>query len=527
MFCPRCGTEAAGAAPALFCHRCGTSLTGDGPVAAGLGGSTPPLPAAWAAAGVPSTPATTWPDPTVSGAGRSSGSVAAPGPVPGGGAVPGPGAGRPERSRLGRSLGGVGLVLVMVIGVFMVQGIRGTSAGASSPDDLVEQLEAAMTNTDPAAALALIDPAEIPQLGAFYETAVEQAAAGADVDVPAVLDALTLTVEGVEFHVEYLDDDHSFAKVVFDAGRVSYATHPDRLPPEVRERFGGEGASEPERGSGEMDQLQVTTGDGRTIDPFLVLVKDDGRWYVSLTMTAGQYAVEWAGLPGGNFETYPAPGDPASSPEDAVRTLLDASIEAANTGSYDGAPLDGLFPDAQTRASRIYGDAIAAAMERSGNGVVDDGFVFDGLEAECQGCGITYSDLEVATRTDGALTYAVVESLTIEATVPERCSGSFGDVPGPDCGTVTGTIAWDGSCVTFDTESATDWFAEGPDSACMDDELGESGLSLADFGITDVHVVVAQERGGWVLDPVATVMDYGRTALSHLSDPKVKAVLDD
>lgn len=467
---------------------------------------------------------------------------------------------------------------MIVIGVFAVRGVQGSTAGASSPDDFVKQLSAATTNVDPAAALALIDPKEVPELGAFFETAVDQAAKGADVDVPKVLRALTLTVSGVEFHIEYLDSDHEFAKVVFEAGRVGYETHPDELPPEVKERLGDDdgGAdpslTEPQSDSGDVDDLRIITEDGTTIDPFLVLVKEDGRWYVSITMTAGQYAVELAGLPTGNFDDPEVPGPPASSPADAVVKLLDAGEDAVNDGHYDGAPLIGLFPEAETRAFRIYGDSIDGAIDRTDEGWEADGEGgFTGLADECSGCGVEYSNLKVSTQHNGSLTYAVIDALDIEATTRTGCyalddfgyEGEYGDdydfgedfgfddgfddayrspsddpevtpsahrnrsLDSDDCGTVTEAIRWDGSCVSLQETYSDGAGAPDDTRACLRDELGDSGLNLTDFGITSVHVVVSQERGGWVIDPVATVLDYGRTTLSHLSDPKVKQAIDD
>lgn len=193
---------------------------------------------------------------------------------------------------------------------------------------------------------------------------------------------------------------------------------------------------------------------------------------------------------------------------------------------------------------------------------------FLGLAKQCSGCGVDYHDLEVSVRRTGSLTYVVLDSLQVDSTTqdcgfstdgwfnedpdgsapagPDEASGegsvgihgSTGSVmsgpieagadPSGACVTEKGTAAWDGHCVTYSTTHApkVDWVDDTSGKGCLGDELGDSGLSLADFGVTEVHLVVSQERGGWVIDPVATILDYGRTALGHLGDPKVQAAID-
>ena len=51
------------------------------------------------------------------------------------------------RSRLGLSVGAVGVVLLLVMGLVVVRGLQGQSTGADNPDDLVTLLQSAITKT--------------------------------------------------------------------------------------------------------------------------------------------------------------------------------------------------------------------------------------------------------------------------------------------------------------------------------------------------------------------------------------------
>ena len=99
---------------------------------------------------------------------------------------------------------------------------------------------------------------------------------------------------------------------------------------------------------------------------------------------------------------------------------------------------------------------------------------------------------------------------------------SFSDVC-PKPFTVHSTIHWDGHCLSHTSD---DPHESGSDSkSCLNDTPDPQRLQPADFGVTDAHLVVKRERSGWVVDPVATILDYGRTALNHLDDPKVERLM--
>lgn len=452
--------------------------------------------------------------------------------------------------------------MLLLVGVVAVRGIKGQSSGASSPDSLVSELQSALTKKDPAAGIALLDPAEVPTLGELYKTTVAHVRTGQDVDIPRSFDALQVNLTNVSHTTTYLDGGHQYAKVSFDSGELSWATQPARLPDGAKKRLTENGGSlpEPESGVNSTRDLQITTDSGKVINPFLMLVKDNSRWYISLTMTAGQYAVEAGGLPAGQFDDTPQPGPPAASPEAAIAKALDTARDVVNKGSTATSGISntliGLFPEAETRAFRVYSKAYEKGIGKGGNAYFNrtdtesdpsansNSDTFDGLNAQCAGCGISYSDLGVKTVKQGSETFAVISSLTVKATY-RSCTYSYSFTSGDpsvdpyadgsgngnssdnsvehkDCTTETMAAAWDGHCLTLSGDGTT---AHDAGPHCLDKASRPGHLNAKDFGITDIHVAVGQERGGWVIDPVATVFDYGRTAISHLNDPKVKSVL--
>lgn len=485
---------------------------------------------------------------------------------------------KPKRSPVGLIVGAFGVVLLVVVGLFAFNGSRGESAGASTPEDVAAQLQKALENKDPAAALALLDPAEVPHLGELYEASVDAALKAADKsgnadpesDYDALRSAIDLRVTGLQSHVDYLGSELNYAKLSFTDGRIDWKADPSRLPKSIKDRIeeGGEDLGEPDEGGGDISDLVVNNADGNDVDPFLMLVKTDGRWYVSVAMTVGEYAVEMTGAPGGNFDNPAEPGPAAASPEAAVRAMIDDSVKRINTGKGGDASMLDLLPQGQTRAIRIY----AKSLEDSLNSFTeefsespDDEQGPLGLADMCDGCGVSVSNLKVDTRKSDGTTYAVIKSLDVEMKFESCSTSSFGfsdeTIDGEafgsdqdfgsgesdgsddgdqgignddeydmqtsqDCQTDSMKASWDGECLSWTSTSSFPESSDDEGSACMSDELGDAGINLKDLGIIDVRIALGEERGGWVIDPVATVIDYGKTVISHLNDPKVKAAFD-
>lgn len=206
----------------------------------------------------------------------------------------------PARTRLlaGCWAAAAALALALVIALLTAQ-----DTGAETPEAAVTRLLQGIADTDPVAIVAAVDPEETddPQrAGAAYDrlgarllregevppsdvTAVLAAAesqVGGTVDRTAVatIAALDLELDGLDLRVEPDPDDVDARRVFLVAGDLDVTVDPGRLP----ESVGGLG-----RASYTMPLAEGWLRDRTTpVEPFLVAVERDGRWYVSLEASA-------------------------------------------------------------------------------------------------------------------------------------------------------------------------------------------------------------------------------------------------
>jgi hypothetical protein len=480
------------------------------------------------------------------------------------------------RSPFAVGVGLVGVVALMLVMVFVVRGMNGQGTGASSPEDFVQRLQSAINKEDPAALLALLDPDELPTLGDIFETAVQSVRKTQDIDIDGARAALDLEVRALEYDTTSLGAEGNYAKVTFHSGRADWHTDPGKLPDGIKSKAteGGEELPEPDSGTATVEDLQVQTDDGEMLDPFFVLVKTNGRWYASISMTAGEYAGTVAGLPGGDFDLSDSAPSAASSPEEAVRLFIEGAADSLDSGGKGLDRLTNLLPDGQTRALRVYAKALDRSVDDVAEEEGDDDLplgvgkvAVDGLklssgsshgqttvridgvdlrwESESQSCFTKIGALDDEYGYGDDYSYGDeydygTDSGSDTANEPDSpVSPGFDVEPEPeyqepDCTTYRDKLElhWDGHCATLSGTSTRDPYSEGydnesvePEKGCLNDETGPDELGPADFGITDIHIVVKQERGGWVVDPIATMLDYGRTALEHLDTPKVRRLI--
>lgn len=188
--------------------------------------------------------------------------------------------------------------------VLLVPLLTGQETGADSPEDAVSRLLDGIADTDPVAIVGSLDPAETdePELAAAaYErlgdrllragevppadvTAVLAAAesqvdGSVDLTAVATVAALDMDLDGLELRVEPdpagLD---SRARVFLVGGDLDVALDPARLPDAVA-GLGRASYSMPLAEGWRRDRTEP-------IEPFLVTVEREGRWYVSLEGSA-------------------------------------------------------------------------------------------------------------------------------------------------------------------------------------------------------------------------------------------------
>lgn len=189
------------------------------------------------------------------------------------------------------------LALALVVAL-----LRAEPPGAATPEAAVARLLQGVADTDPVAIVAALDPEEVDdptRAGAAYDrmadrllrvgeeppadvTAVLDAAASqldatVDLDTVATVAAVDLDLTGLRLAAEPAGSGTSRRVALLD-GRYDVTLDPGRLP---------QARSGLDRASYSMPLAQGWTRDGREpIDPFLVAVERDGRWFVSLEASA-------------------------------------------------------------------------------------------------------------------------------------------------------------------------------------------------------------------------------------------------
>ena len=210
--------------------------------------------------------------------------------------------GGPARTwlRLGCAVAALVLALPLVVPL-----LRGEATGAASPEAAVALLLQGIADTDPVALVAAIDPVETdepgradtaygrlstrllrqgedvpPDVTAVLAAAEQQIDGSFDLTAVATLAALDLDLDGLDLRVEpdrVLPD--SRARVYLEDGDLAVTLDPDRLPGSVS-GLGRAAYTMPLAEGWRRDRGAVP------VEPFLVVVERDGRWYVSLEATS-------------------------------------------------------------------------------------------------------------------------------------------------------------------------------------------------------------------------------------------------
>jgi hypothetical protein len=210
---------------------------------------------------------------------------------------------------------------------------------------------------------------------------------------------------------------------------------------------------------------------GEEVQPFVIVVDHGDGWYVSPLFTAAEHLVRSQGLPPGDFSRFDddvPPGAGGRTPEAAVQTLVDT------LGS------EGLVPAVRQAADQaggvfaVYQDAIVEALR--------DEVDVDGW----------WADLDVSTRVTG-----LGDGRAAVALVSVGGYTSDGD-----------DVDLDATCPTEDSDE------------CFEEE----GDLLS---VDDLHLVVVQRDGQWVVDPLGTLWHYAGRAVEQIDGDAALQYLDD
>jgi hypothetical protein len=393
---------------------------------------------------------------------------------------PPPAAGPPHRGgkgRLGALVVVAGMLATALVGTLVFRSVS-QSGGAGSPEAAVQQLADAVAAEDPLAAIAALDPREVRTLGQFYKDAQTKSEKLGLTKEDKAFGGVDLRFEDLEYEVEELGDD--VAKVTVTDGSLRYDVETEDFGPMVRDGAGDDKYDE--SGTVGQDELRYEI-DGDRRDPFIMVVKRNGGWYVSPFFTLAEYIVDAGDLPEGDFDADMKGKADAESPEDAVRDLATA-IEKVDAGEV----LDVLASDADVL--RAYRDSITQGFEES----------LEDCQDECN-VELTIDELEL----DSAELGPDTSKVTITSA---SGTAAYDDEDGDR---VESTFEYDGECVTATVDGET----EEPE--CFD-------ATSRRMGVDSVFLVAVKDDGRWAVSPVATLLEYGRVVLDAVDDNLMRRV---
>lgn len=364
---------------------------------------------------------------------------------------------QPQRSRKGRialvagsvvvalGLTGGG-VLALTNGWFS----SGSAGGAASPEAAAVSFLESAVKLDGADVLATVSPSERAVVADLVDVVegLPEAQGEAQAALADARDALEITLpDKPTFETEELVPGVS--KATITGGSIKIDGDADRLADAVVAAMKASGAPSDETDDDARDEIRDAIDEQLPVqkdltdlvsmmdlgdDLFLVAVQENGKWYVSASMTVAQYVAEANGvtrdqlgqlIPAGEMKKF-------STPEDAVTGLYDAVDAAVNTG--DLRELARALPPAESRLLAVYGPVLSDG----GTGAGDD-------ESPLALSDLTASTLE----TDGDHAYVALDSFTADigsgATIEFRRDGKKYTIEGKQGRDVMLSFVIDGS----------------------------------------------------------------------------------
>ena len=418
---------------------------------------------------------------------------------------------------------GVGVVGVLAVGggAFAANALWFSKVGgAASPEAAVTQMIEGVADKDLVSVYGVMSPAEVSQISTGYDLFLRQMDDidddGAKDSLDAYLDAMDLELSDLEVEVEDIED--GLAKVSITSGSLEVDADADKLGDAVIDTLDqakesalwdefAEMSEVPsddeirEQISTAVEELPVTVTvedlafdpsglsldaiesfdedvdipdepSAESIDPFLMVVEEDGDWYVSPYLTVMEYAYVSAGGERGSMPSDDLAGA-FDSPEAAAVGFVDGLKNYAETGEMD--EYLKALPLADRRTAALYGSTDS----------MDDG--------ELQEMQETLEQLEVEASfslrdEDDGIAWLMLDSLTIS-----------GDVDGQ-----SGSVAIDAECFEADVDGEQ---VKG----CLEDIP-----ALVELGIGELSLVAVEEDGSWYISGLGTAGDASGILTSNV-----------
>lgn len=415
-------------------------------------------------------------------------------------AAPAPPASSSTRRPVLVALAACAVVAIGLAAIFAVRQFNDeTAGGAGSPDELADEMMAALEGEDVLGLVDLMLPGERESLGEpMIDTVAELQRLeilSSDLDLGA-LDGFDIVIEQHTTEVEPLGvDDIVMVHMSADA---SITVDGDRIPM---------GALITDRLSeDDLDEMRGSSvTESETIEVSMAAVEHDGAWYMSLLYTAAEAARTEAQVGDVPVEGIGAVG--ADSPEGVVDLFAEHLAALELRGMLQ------LLDPAEAEALQRYAPLFLADAERAIADVADD-------------VGIRVTDTDVRVEGDGSTRTLFIDGFTIDA-----------DIEGTS---ITAEVT--GDCLRLDyadefggSESFEQCALSG-DTSTMEEMAGvdvpesvDSFVAAFTEAFSDMDAVgleVRERDGQWFLSPIATGSEAMLAVLRALDRDELDQLID-
>lgn len=480
----------------MFCSNCGNAVR-EGTRFCGTCGAPADAAPAEASANAPSVP----PEPVGSDPGSmwgASGSAAAPlawSPTAG------PEAGAPSPKKKAFKTRAVivvaGIVVLALVGSWVAHAAGGSSAGAGSAQSAADHVIDAVRAEDPEALANMIAPDELADLADIVKSASGK---GSALDLTTSkthpFAGLDLDITNPQVHVSSLAD--GYARIDLTGGTLSYKIDKSKLSPKIRDAMSPDARLSDSSDLGQF-ACSRTNADGNStpvycknggLGPFVIAIRESGRWYISPTYTGLEYWRLEQDLPAADFGSHKqAPHTGSDTPQAAVEAMADA-IGSANVD----AALSLLPPD-EFQGVYDYTNAIHEALQR-GNAPT---FLFSVTPGSSGSSNVSVQDVKGGKK-------VVIHS----------ASGEYAG-EGFDGESVRLPWSLQDSCMTTTNSDGE------TNRSCASDAVsrlsGTAGSSLngtPGSSLSELYVITVNRGGKWYVSPADTIAAYGRAFIDSL-----------
>jgi len=249
---------------------------------------------------------------------------------------------RPRRRWIALTALVAGAAILGVAGWLIVGAIFG-GGGAATPEAAVRSLADALNKKDPAAAMAMLAPDEVRMFSKLVTDTETRATAIGFAKQGSTFAGVDLSLTGLQLHVEQLSAD--VARVDITSGSLTVKANNSDLT--TRSQGALRSAKFTDATVTAAD-LRFRNADGQDAPGFVMVVRQDGGWYVSPLYTAGQLITEQEGNHTPSFTTQEWKPVAQADPESAVRAFLQAA------GSLDPGKIAQAVPEGEAAAVTAY-----------------------------------------------------------------------------------------------------------------------------------------------------------------------------